>query len=139
MAKKRPDDEVVFWGVGFETTSPTVAASLLMAQAGGIKNFSVLASHKLLPPALFALLASDCLDLQGFLLPGHVCATIGAEVFQPLAGALWSSLRGGRIRTGRHSWGGADAGQAMPGHTPRVEIQYKRAVAIEAMPGPWQS
>ena len=81
LARRHPREQVVFWGVGFETTSPTVAASILMARAGGIENFSVLSGHKLLSPALRSLLDSGGPELDGFLLPGHVCAITGARAF----------------------------------------------------------
>ena len=134
LAKNHPEDQVVFWGVGFETTSPTVAASLLMARDQGVKNFSVLASHKLLPPALSALLDSDSLDLQGFLLPGHVCAIIGAGVFQPLAGMRRMACVVGGFEP-------ADILGAMLmmvkqclASAPQIEIQYQRAVAFGGNP-----
>ena len=84
LAKSHPRRQVIFLGVGFETTSPTVAASLLMARAGGLGNFSVLSCFKLLPPALHSLLDSGDLGLQGFLLPGHISSVIGARAFSPL-------------------------------------------------------
>jgi len=85
LARRRPDQEVVFLGIGFETTTPTVAASLLQAEREGLKNFSVLSCHKLMPPALEALLASDQVAVDGFLCPGHVTTVIGAQAYQPLA------------------------------------------------------
>ncbi|HHL40919.1 MAG TPA: hydrogenase formation protein HypD [Deltaproteobacteria bacterium] len=84
-AGKNPDREVVLYAVGFETTAPTVAATVLRAKAEGLKNFSVLSLHKLTPPAMRALLDSGELDLQGFICPGHVTAVIGSDAYAFLA------------------------------------------------------
>lgn len=85
VAKANPSREVVFYGVGFETTSPTVAAAILMAKEGKIKNLSVLALHKLTPPAMKALLDSGEIKIDGFICPGHVTAIIGARAYEFLA------------------------------------------------------
>jgi len=82
IAKTNPDREVVFMGIGFETTAPTVAAAVRMAAAGGLKNFSVFSAHKLLPPAMRALLEAEELSLNGFLCPGHVSTVIGAVAYE---------------------------------------------------------
>ncbi len=85
FARKEPSKRVVFLGVGFETTAPLVAASVLEARNSGLKNFAVLSGHKLVPPALEALLAVKELKLHGFLCPGHVSAVIGADAYVPVA------------------------------------------------------
>jgi hydrogenase expression/formation protein HypD len=84
IARKNPDKEVVFLGIGFETTVPTVARSILMAKSEGFRNYSVLSAHKTMPQALRAL-ASGEINVDGFILPGHVCAITGAEPFGFLA------------------------------------------------------
>jgi hydrogenase expression/formation protein HypD len=84
LAKENPDRHVVFIGVGFETTAPTVAAAVLEAE-GKIKNFSVLVAHKLVPPALEALVKSPEFSVQGFICPGHVSVIIGSEAYRNLA------------------------------------------------------
>lgn len=84
LAKARPEHEVVFLSVGFETTAPTTAATVLKAEAEGIRNFSLLCFHKLVPPALEALLAGSKPDEPGidaFLLPGHVSTILGLEPY----------------------------------------------------------
>lgn len=86
MARENPDREIVFLGIGFETTAPTVAAAIRMAAAEGLKNFSVLSAHKLLPPAMKALLDAGDLSLDGFLCPGHVSTIIGAGAYEEVAG-----------------------------------------------------
>lgn len=73
--------EIVFLGVGFETTAPAVALSILEANAQNIKNYSVFSVHKLVPPAMRALLADPDLEIDGFILPGHVSAITGRKVF----------------------------------------------------------
>lgn len=85
LARSNPDREVVFFAVGFETTAPAVAQAVLEAAQDKIKNFSVLAAHVLVPPALVALLESPDNRVQGFLAAGHVCAIMGFEEYEPLA------------------------------------------------------
>jgi len=82
IAKKTPDKNVVFFGVGFETTAPTIAASILTAEKEGIKNFYVFSAHKLVPPALNALMNTDGVNIDGFLLPGHVSVVIGTNAYR---------------------------------------------------------
>ena len=84
LAARNPAKKVVFLGVGFETTAPTVAAALLSARARGVSNFLVFAAHKRTPPAVAALMAAPDLRVDGFLLPGHVCLVAGTQAFQPL-------------------------------------------------------
>jgi hydrogenase expression/formation protein HypD len=83
LAKERPDREVVFLGVGFETTAPTIAAAILFAQKLQLGNFSVYCAHKTVPPALEALMANPEVAIDGFLLPGHVSVIIGLEAYRP--------------------------------------------------------
>ncbi|WP_456325219.1 hydrogenase formation protein HypD [Desulfonauticus submarinus] len=85
LAIENPKEKVVFLGIGFETTAPTVAATLNLAREQGITNFSVLCLHKLVPPALEALVSDKSLKVDGFLLPGHVSAIIGLEPYKFLA------------------------------------------------------
>ena len=85
IAQDNPGDKVVFLGVGFETTAPAIAATVKVAREQGIGNFSVLCFHKLVPPALDALVGDPELKVQAFLLPGHVSAIIGVEPYRFLA------------------------------------------------------
>jgi hydrogenase expression/formation protein HypD len=82
---ENPGKPVVFLGVGFETTSPTIAASVLRAREAGLSNFFVYPAFKLLPPALTALLESGEVGLDGFLCPGHVSVMLGANAYLPVA------------------------------------------------------
>jgi len=85
LATGNPGKEVVFFGVGFETTVPTVAAALKEARRREVPNFSVLSAHKTIPGALAALASSPDLAVDGFLLPGHVSVILGAEPYRFLA------------------------------------------------------
>lgn len=85
LARRHPNSQIVFLGIGFETTAPTVAATVLMARQEGLKNFSVLPLHKLVPPALEALLAVEDLGVNAFMLPGHVSTIIGLKPYLFLA------------------------------------------------------
>ena len=81
IARENPDREVVFLGVGFETTAPGTAAAVLTAKEKGVKNFSLFSMLKTVEPALRALIASEGFNVQGFLCPGHVATIIGEEGF----------------------------------------------------------
>ena len=84
IAAENPDKQVVFFGVGFETTAPANAMSVLHAKRLGLKNFSVLVSHVLVPPAMTAILSSPTNRVQGFLAAGHVCTVMGTGEYGPL-------------------------------------------------------
>jgi hydrogenase expression/formation protein HypD len=84
MARNDPDKRVVFLAVGFETTAPTIGASILAAKKAQIGNFSVFSAHKLVPPALAALMKMKGLKLDGLILPGHVSVIIGEKAYLPL-------------------------------------------------------
>lgn len=84
LAREHPEKKVVFFAVGFETTAPANAMAVRRAAAEGLRNFSVLVAHVLVPPALDALLSSDEVTLQGLLAPGHVCAVTGYRSYEPL-------------------------------------------------------
>lgn len=85
LAEKLPDREVVFFAVGFETTAPPNAMAVWQAEKLGLKNFSVLVSHVLVPPAMQAILGSPANRVQGFLAAGHVCAVMGYWEYEPIA------------------------------------------------------
>ncbi len=84
VAQLRPDEQVVFASVGFETTTPATAVAILQARYRDMHNFSVLASHKLIIPAMRALLESGDVPIDGFLCPGHVSVIIGADAYRPI-------------------------------------------------------
>ena len=82
IARKNSTKKVVFLGVGFETTAPTIAVSILSAAQQDVKNFSVISAHKLVPPALEALMGAEDVKIDGFILPGHVSVIIGLKSYQ---------------------------------------------------------
>jgi len=84
LAGDLPDRQVIFLGVGFETTTPATAAVVLEAERRGVSNFSVFAVHKLIVPAMLALLGGGASALDGFLCPGHVSVIIGSEAYRPV-------------------------------------------------------
>jgi hydrogenase expression/formation protein HypD len=84
LAARRPEREVVFFAVGFETTAPANAMAVREARRGGIANFSLLVSHVLVPPAMEAILASPRRRVDGFLAAGHVCTVTGYEEYRAL-------------------------------------------------------
>lgn len=85
LAQKNPDKKIIFLAVGFETTAPTAAATVLTAKSQGIKNLFMLSAQKLVPPALKFLLNDAQVKVDGFLLPGHVAVVIGSDAFKFLA------------------------------------------------------
>jgi hydrogenase expression/formation protein HypD len=85
LARKCPEREVVFFAVGFETTAPGNAMAVAQAAKLGVRNFSVLSSHVLVPPAMRAVLDSPACRVQGFLAAGHVCTIMGTAQYEPIA------------------------------------------------------
>lgn len=85
IAKENSAEEVVFFAVGFETTAPANAMAVYQAKEQGIKNFSILISHVLVPPAIEAILSSPHNKVQAFLAAGHVCTIMGYEEYFPIA------------------------------------------------------
>lgn len=85
IAMENPDRDVVFFAVGFETTAPANAAAVLEAERLGLKNFFVLISHVLVPPAIDAILSDPESGVQGFLAAGHVCTVTGFEEYHHLS------------------------------------------------------
>ena len=84
IAKENPEREVVFFAVGFETTAPPNALSVIQAQAMKLKNYSILTSHVLVPPALEAIFADPESEVDGILAAGHVCAIMGTDEYGPI-------------------------------------------------------
>ena len=84
IAQENPDRQVVFFGIGFETTAPANAMTVQMARRLGLDNFSLLVSHVLVPPAITALMEAPTRRVQGFLAAGHVCTVMGMGEYVPL-------------------------------------------------------
>jgi hydrogenase expression/formation protein HypD len=85
IAREHPQKKVVFFAVGFETTAPANAMAVSQARKTGVKNFSILCSHVLVPPAMEAILSSPANLVQGFLAAGHVCTIMGYEEYIPIS------------------------------------------------------
>ena len=81
IAKQHPDKRVVFLGVGFETTAPTIAASILTAHSAGLTNYLVYSAHKTVPPALKILVNAPDVHIDGLILPGHVSVILGSNAY----------------------------------------------------------
>lgn len=84
LAKENPDKEVVFFAVGFETTAPANALSIVQADKSCVTNYSILASHVLVPPAIEAILSDKENQIDAFLAAGHVCTIMGMEEYYPV-------------------------------------------------------
>ena len=131
IARKNPDKQVVFFAVGFETTAPANALSVVHADRLGLDNYSILASHVLVPPAIKALMEDGESHIQGFLAAGHVCTIMGMMEYYPLVeryripivitGFEPVDLLQGILMTVRQ----LENGEA------RLENQYSRMVRIE--------
>ncbi len=85
LARENPDKQVVFFGIGFETTAPPNAMTVYQAKRLRVANFSMLVSHVRVPPAIEAIMTSPTCRVQGFLAAGHVCSVMGTEEYPPLA------------------------------------------------------
>ncbi|MFJ4918853.1 hydrogenase formation protein HypD [Streptomyces sp. NPDC088725] len=85
LARENPDREVVFFGIGFETTAPANAMTVYQAKRLSVRNFSMLVSHVLVPPAMAAIMESPTCRVQAFLAAGHVCSVMGTAQYPPLA------------------------------------------------------
>lgn len=134
VACDNPAKKVVFFAIGFETTSPTIAASILEAKRLKLKNYYILAAHKLIPPAMKALLDTKELGLDGFICPGHVSTIIGAKPYEFIIEDYGIPC----VITGFEP---LDILQAIlmlikqiEDNKPKVEIQYKRAVKYKGNP-----
>lgn len=135
IASKNRDSEVVFLGIGFETTAPTVAAAIQTAHTGGDNNFSVLSAHKLLPPAMNALLSSGNSIVDGFICPGHVTTIIGTSSYENVVEQYHAPC----VVTGFEPvdilQGILMLVEQVESGRAEVEIQYARAVSPEGNPG----
>jgi len=135
IASENRDNEVVFLGIGFETTAPTVAAAIQTAQTGGNNNFSVLSAHKLLPPAMDALLSGGSSIVDGFICPGHVTTIIGTSSYEKVVEQYHKPC----VVTGFEPvdilQGILMLVEQIESDRAEVEIQYARAVSPEGNPG----
>ncbi|HNY66592.1 MAG TPA: hydrogenase formation protein HypD [Deltaproteobacteria bacterium] len=133
IAQANPGKEVVFMGIGFETTTPTIASMVRTCRAKGIANVSVVSVHKVIPPAIRALLDDPDLAVDAFLCPGHVSTILGAraydEIVQRGRAAVIAGFEPVDILEGIY----LILGQIVKGEF-SVEIQYRRGVSPQGNP-----
>ncbi|WP_411894448.1 hydrogenase formation protein HypD [Winogradskyella sp. A2] len=131
IAKNNPDREVVFFAVGFETTAPANALSVLHAEKEGLKNYSILVSHVLVPPAMEAILDDEFCTIDAFLGAGHVCTIMGYQNYHKLAETYKIPI----VITGFEPLDLVEgifmAVKQLENETYKVENQYARAVKEE--------
>jgi hydrogenase expression/formation protein HypD len=130
IARKNPSLKVIFLGIGFETTAPATAAGIIKADAMGLRNLYVYSAHKIMPPAMTALV-DDGVEINGYLCPGHVSVITGAGIYSEIA----DRYRLGCVISGFEP---VDILQSVlmlvnqyENNDPKVEIQYSRAVKPE--------
>ena len=134
IARENPDKEVVFLGIGFETTTPAIAITLEQAQAEGLKNFSVFSLHKVVPPALELIFSDPDIQVDGLICPGHVSAVIGVEPYEILAQKYKKPCVITGFETIDILEGIFMLLQQLKKDEARVEIQYRRVVKPEGNP-----
>jgi hydrogenase expression/formation protein HypD len=131
IAQQNPSKKVVFFAIGFETTAPANAMSVLFAKEHDVKNYFILSSHVLVPPAIRAILSSPANRVQAFLAAGHVCTVMGYEEYLPIA----SEFRTPIVVTGFEPVdimeGILIAVRQLESNKYEVENQYRRAVTKE--------
>lgn len=130
LADKNPDKEIVFLGIGFETTTPSSAVAILKAKEKGLKNFSIYSAHKIMPPAMMALI-DEGIGIDGYIGPGHVSTVGGAKMYDPV-------IKKCKVPIVISGFEPIDILQAIymlikqiEENDFKVEIQYKRAVTYE--------
>ncbi len=130
IARDNPDKQVIFLGIGFETTAPASAAALVRARSENLKNFFVLSAHKVMPPAMAAIVDED-VKISGYLAPGHVSTITGSEIYRDISEkyglpVVVSGFEPSDILQSIHML----LEQLRTEHI-AVEIQYKRVVTPE--------
>lgn len=131
IAADNPDCQVVFFGVGFETTAPGNAMAVVQARRTGLRNFSMLVSHVLVPPAMTAILSGPRNRVQGFLAAGHVCSVMGTAAYDPLVEKFQVPI----VVTGFEPLdlleGVRQLVELLESGTPELRNAYRRAVTAE--------
>jgi hydrogenase expression/formation protein HypD len=131
LAARQPDRLVVFLGVGFETTAPAIAGSILAARERGLANYFVLAAHKTIPIPMEVLSADPELGIDGYLCPAHVSAVIGADAYRKLAEERGVPCVVSGFEPADIMQGVAMLVRQVVAGESRVEIQYRRVVKSE--------
>ncbi len=134
LARENPDKAVVFIAVGFETTTPATAVVVKEAAAEGIENFFILSGHKLVLPAMRALLGGMNDRVDAFLCPGHVSVIIGSGAFAEIVAELRPAVRGRGLRARADRRGPGGDLSAIGGRQGRVEVALRRGGDREGQP-----
>ena len=133
IAEKNPDKKIIFPGIGFETTTPGSAAGIIKAHRDDLKNFFFLSSHKIMPPAMGALI-DEGVKLDGYIGPGHVSAITGSKMYREIS----EKFNMGVVIAGFEPVDLLQAiymlVQQVENNDPKVEIAYRRAVKQEGNP-----
>lgn len=127
IAKEKPEKQVIFLGIGFETTAPTSAAAILEAAEKQIDNFCLFSAHKVMPPAMAALI-DEGIAIDGYLCPGHVSTITGTSIYEPLVEQYRVSCVIAGFEPVDMMQGLYMLVKQREQNTPAVEIQYSRAV-----------
>ncbi|AUX46836.1 hydrogenase formation protein HypD [Sorangium cellulosum] len=134
LAAARPDRQVVFFAIGFETTSPATALAARMARMRRLDNFSMLVGHVLVPPVMTAILQAQSNRVQGFLGPGHVCTVMGYREYEPIARHYRTPIVVTGFEPVDMLEGILGLLRLLEAGDARVENQYRRAVCREGNP-----
>lgn len=130
IVKEKPEKRVIFLGIGFETTAPTSAAAILEAAEKQIDNFYLFSAHKVMPPAMAALI-DEGIAIDGYLCPGHVSTITGTSIYEPLVEQYGVSCVIAGFEPVDMMQGLYMLVKQREQNTPAVEIQYSRAVKPE--------
>lgn len=130
IAKETPEKRVIFLGIGFETTAPTSAAAILEASEQSIANFFLFSAHKIMPPAMAALI-DEGIAIHGYMCPGHVSTITGTAIYEPLVERYGVSCVISGFEPVDMMQSIAMLVKQQTTHMPAVEIQYSRAVTPE--------
>lgn len=131
IAKNNPDELVVFLGIGFETTTPSIAATIMAAKLQHVKNFTVFSTQKTMPAPLIALLEDPELKIDGLLCPGHVSTIIGSKPYEPLAEKYGLACVVAGFETADLLSGLISIAKQITSGEAKVENCYTRAVSAE--------
>lgn len=134
IARQNPERQVVFLGIGFETTAPAVAVSVQRADQLGIKNLSVYSVHKLVPPALQAIFADPQVQVDGLICPGHVSMVIGMRPYADLAAQFHKPMVVTGFETADIIEGIGLLIRQLKSGQAYAELQYQRVVHTEGNP-----
>lgn len=133
-AREHKDEQVMFLAVGFETTAPATAATVLEADAGQVQNFSILVGHKLVLPAMQTLLDAGDVPIDAFLCPGHVSIVIGSDSYRPIAERYGKPCVVAGFEPGQLLSGIASIVEQVASGQSRIENVYGVAVSAEGNP-----